>query len=435
MTLFIEVSLNHFKKIYPIGKGGFGRVWKIKARKDHFDSDSNGYYALKEMSKVLIYIKRSIQPILNERKFLEILNHPFLSNMHYAFETKENVCIIMDYFSGGDLRYHICKRPHFTEKEVKFITANILIALQYIHANHIIHRDLKPENLVFDNKGYLHLTDFGIAHEYYVGDLIMDSSGTPGYMSPEVMVKLPHNFAVDFYSLGVIIHELMTGKRPYSGTSRKDLKEQMAVKEAKLKYSNLPKKWKDGSVIDLVNGLLKRKWNERLGARGVEEVMRHPWLKDIDWTTIKLQKATSPFVFHSEDNFDEGYANKKIESKYEENKEYYLSVINASKYFKFFYYDERYANRDSSTGRSKNCTSSSSNKNLVLKKLPTYKLKEKNIRNPSVKELFSTRSISPFLPPIERKKISLQDDEGETSNIEPLSVKISRRSSHSSRLN
>lgn len=422
--------MNHFKKIYAIGKGGFGRVWKIKARKDLLDSKSNRYYAMKEMSKVLIYIKRSIQSILNERKFLEKLYHPFLSNMHYAFETKENICIVMDFFSGGDLRYHICKGHCFTEKEVKFITANILIALQYIHSNHIIHRDLKPENLVFDGKGYLHLTDFGIAQEYYAGDIIIDSSGTPGYISPEVMVKQPHNFAVDFYSLGVIVYELITRKRPYSGTNRKDLKEQMAVREAKL--NSLPRKWKDESVLDFVNGLLKRKWNERLGSKGVEEVMRHPWLKDIDWTSIKLQKAISPFVFHSEDNFDEIYANKKIESKYEENKEYYLSVINASKYFKFFYYDERSANRESSTGRSKNYIPSLKKVPDFKKVITGYEAKQKNLRSPSTKELYSTRSISPFLQPVERKKISPLDDEGETSNIQPLSVKISRRSSDSS---
>lgn len=112
------------------------------------------------MSKVKIYIKKSIQNIINERKYLSMLNHPFIINMNYAFETEENLYIVMDYLRGGDLRYYICRHNRMSEAKVKFIVTNILLASKYIHSKHIIHRDLKPENLVFDSKGYLHLTDF-----------------------------------------------------------------------------------------------------------------------------------------------------------------------------------------------------------------------------------------------------------------------------------
>lgn len=110
----IEISLNLFKKLYPIGKGGFGRVWKIQPRNKSIVNSSNMYYALKEMSKVKIYIKKSINSIINERRYLELLNYPFLINMHYAFDTEDNLYIVMDFLSGGDLRYHICKRIRFS---------------------------------------------------------------------------------------------------------------------------------------------------------------------------------------------------------------------------------------------------------------------------------------------------------------------------------
>ena len=194
--------------MYAIGKGGFGRVWKVMHKK------TKKIFAMKEMSKAKIYIRKSINSISKEREFLSKLNYPFLSNMHYAFQTQTHLYIILDYLSGGDLRYHICKKNIFSEKETKFLISNIILSLEYIHSNHIIHRDIKPENLVFDSKGYLHLTDFGIASEHYEKDILINSSGTPGYMAPEVLIKKPHSFEVDFYALGIIIYELVYGKRP-----------------------------------------------------------------------------------------------------------------------------------------------------------------------------------------------------------------------------
>lgn len=409
--------------MYPIGKGGFGRVWKIQPRNRTIASPSNVYFALKEMSKIKIYMKKSVQSIMNERKYLEMLNYPFLINMHYAFESEDSLYIVMDFLSGGDLRYHLCKRLRFSEKEIKFIVANILLALQYIHKNHIIHRDLKPENLVFDSKGYLHLTDFGIAHEYHPGDDIIDSSGTPGYMSPEVILKHPHTFSVDFFSLGVIVYELMLGRRPYNGKSRKELKEQILAKEVKLKQKQLPKQWSDINVIDFVNRLLKRKAEERLGSNGIEEVMNHPWLKDIDWKHIEAMTEPSPFSFDSQDNFDEYYANKNDNEEYLKDKEYYLNVVNKNKYFKYYYYNINEAKKNTSA-RSKNSstisTAYSNRRNTLLKKIPITKARNLNSIN---KEINSTRDISPFLPLIGETK------DKDLSSIEPMSMKISRRNS------
>ena len=100
-------------------------------------ADSNGIFALKEMSKVKIYIKKSVQNVINKRKYLSMLNNPFLINMNYAFETEENLYIVMDYLSGGDLRYYLCHHNHMSESKVKFIVSNILLALKYVHSKHL----------------------------------------------------------------------------------------------------------------------------------------------------------------------------------------------------------------------------------------------------------------------------------------------------------
>jgi serine/threonine protein kinase len=168
-------SKNQFLSLYVIGKGGFGRVWKVQ------DKKSDQQYAMKEMSKQRILAKKSVNSVLNERNLLSKLHHEYIVNMKYAFQDRENLYLIMDLLSGGDLRYHICKHRKFTEQQTKFFAANIILALEYLHNNSIIHRDIKPENLVFDDKGYLRVTDFGIARIWNPENK-KDTSGTPGYM-------------------------------------------------------------------------------------------------------------------------------------------------------------------------------------------------------------------------------------------------------------
>ena len=126
----------------------------------------------------------------------------------------------MDLLTGGDLRYHICHKKQFNEDQSRFFSSCILLGLEYIHKNNIIHRDIKPENLVLDKKGYLRITDFGVAKKN-LKDNSSETSGTPGYMAPEVLCALNHSFPVDFFALGVIIFEFMNGFRPYLGRNRK----------------------------------------------------------------------------------------------------------------------------------------------------------------------------------------------------------------------
>lgn len=118
--------------------------------------------------------------------------------------------------------------------ETRFLVGSILLALQYLHKKMIIHRDVKPENIVFDDLGYASLTDLGIA-KYLREENYQDTSGTPGYMAPEVMFHHNHRFQVDFYALGVIVYEIMMGKRPYIGKSRQEIKELVLAKQVIIK--------------------------------------------------------------------------------------------------------------------------------------------------------------------------------------------------------
>lgn len=198
---------------------------------------------MKEMSKVKIYEKSSIPSIKNERVLLSVIKHPFIINMHFAFQTKDYLYIALDYLSGGDLRYNLCKYKKFNEDQTRFILSCLILALEYLHYNNVIHRDIKPENMVFDNKGYVYLTDMGIAKLYNPDKELIDSSGTPGYMAPEVITNQNHMFGCDYYAIGVILYELMMGKRPYLGKSRNEIKDQMFSREISIKKNDIPQNW------------------------------------------------------------------------------------------------------------------------------------------------------------------------------------------------
>ena len=217
----------------------------------------------------------------------------------------------------------------------------MVYALEYIHDNNVIHRDIKPENLVLDDKGYVRITDFGIAKEN-MPDNSSETSGTPGYMAPEVMKSRNHSFPVDFFAIGVIGYEFMTGSRPYCGKNRKEIKEQMLSKAAIINEENIAKGWSQESA-DFINQLLERKENKRLGCKeGAKELMKHHWLKYYPWDELKDKTLLAPFIPDPKDNYDKSYC-ESIEKISEETKSRYEEIYCSANYRKMFvnfYYNE-----------------------------------------------------------------------------------------------
>lgn len=331
-----NVSRYSFEYISVIGRGGFGKVWKVilKATKKQ--------YALKELNKAKLIDKKCDTNLRYEKDLLSKINHPFIVNMHFAFQDKDNVYFVMDLLTGGDLRFHLQKVRNFTEEQTKFFIACIVLGLEYLHWNNVMHRDIKPENLVLDAKGYLKLTDFGVA-KYYQKENAHDSSGTPGYMAPEVMCCQNHGFVVDYFAVGIIAYEFMKGRRPYCGRGRKELKEKIMSKQARIKKDEIPNGWSIESA-DCINRLLQRKPVNRLGLKGATEIKEHSWFKYYPWTELYLRKLNSPFVPKNIDNFDSKYCNN-AEHISMKTKERYLNIVNNSYYleaFKNFKYFSRF---------------------------------------------------------------------------------------------
>ena len=297
------------------------------------------------MSKLKVLDKKSEKSIKSERDFLSKLNNPFIVNMHYAFQDADNLYLVMDLLSGGDLRFHISRHKKFTEEQTRFFICGIIISLEYIHSNNVIHRDIKPENLVLDEKGYVRVTDFGIAKEN-LPDNKSETSGTPGYMSPEVLKGLNHSFPVDFFALGVIGYEFMKGERPYTGRNRKEIREQIMAKQAEIKNDDICPGWSKESA-DFINKLLIRKPENRIGYKGIFQLKEHPWLKYYPWDLLINKILPSPFIPENIDNFDRRYC-ESTEIIGDETKSRYQDILldeNKKDIFCKFYFDIDEENR------------------------------------------------------------------------------------------
>ena len=283
-----NISISDFKMKNMIGKGGFGEVWRVQRK------GTKKLFALKEMNKAKIVQKNSVPSILNERELLAQLKHPFIINMHYAFQDKLNLYIVTDLIEGGDLRYHMRTRKLFTEEEAKFLIACVVAGLEYMHTNGVLHRDIKPENLLMGEDGYVRIADMGISR-MWTPDNANDTSGTPGYMAPEIMWRQNHGVAVDYYALGIIAYELMIGKRPYTGKDRKEIRDNVLKEQAVIKKSMIPEGWSI-EAADFINKLIQRKPANRLGLNGSEEVKQHVWLKGFDWESLLDKKMKPAFL-------------------------------------------------------------------------------------------------------------------------------------------
>ncbi|TNV80427.1 hypothetical protein FGO68_gene6259 [Halteria grandinella] len=294
-------SLDEFEVTNLIGKGSISNVYLV------IHKPYNKPYAMKVIQKSLIVGEDLFTNTKLEKDLLTTANHPFFVNMLCCFQNPSEVIFIMGFARGGDLFQHLSLLGTFDEEVVKFIAAQLAMAIGYLHTQHIVYRDLKLENILLNDDGYISLVDFGISKQLSQedpsrmsqqmpqnirGQRTFSVRGTPEYMAPEMLLQDGHSFPVDWWALGTLTYEMLVGQPPYfeedQGTMFTRIK-----KDTEIDFpEDLPLSEECKSFI---RGLLQKDPEARLGSRGFIDLMNHPFFESIDFEKLQNKALPAPY--------------------------------------------------------------------------------------------------------------------------------------------
>ncbi|KAI9475461.1 MAG: camp-dependent protein kinase 10 [Benjaminiella poitrasii] len=280
-----SLGIQDYELRETLGTGTFGRVWLAKQKK------TNKHYAIKVLKKADIVKLKQVEHINSERQVLSEINFPFIVQLHCTFQDHSCLYMLQEYVIGGELFRHLRKANRFPNDTVRFYGAQIILALEYLHSKNIIYRDLKPENILLDQRGYIKMTDFGFAKR--VIDRTWTLCGTPEYLAPEVIQSKGHSKSVDWWSLGVLIFEMMAGYPPFFDDNHFGIYEK--ILSGKVQYPA----YFESSAKDLLKKLLVIDRTRRLGnlKGGADDVKKHKWFRNTtDWYGILNKTIRAPLI-------------------------------------------------------------------------------------------------------------------------------------------
>ncbi|KAH9785350.1 protein kinase family protein [Citrus sinensis] len=330
-----KMGADDFELLTMIGKGAFGEVRVCR------EKTTGHVYAMKKLKKSEMLRRGQVEHVRAERNLLAEVDSNCIVKLYCSFQDDEFLYLIMEYLPGGDMMTLLMRKDTLTEDEARFYVAETVLAIESIHKHHYIHRDIKPDNLLLDKYGHLRLSDFGLCkpldcstlqeQDFTIGNNLNGSSqnnerpaapkrtqqeqlqhwqknrrmlaystvGTPDYIAPEVLLKKGYGMECDWWSLGAIMYEMLVGYPPFysddpMSTCRKIVNWRTHLKfpeEAKLSIE----------AKDLISKLLCNV-NQRLGAKGADEIKVHPWFDGVDWARIYQMEAA--FIPEVNDELD-----------------------------------------------------------------------------------------------------------------------------------
>lgn len=286
-AVFTDLKLKDLQIITTLGVGGFGRVELVKIAGEGARS-----FALKVMKKKHIVDTRQQEHIMNEKRIMRSASSPFIVKLFKTFKDRKYLYMLLESCLGGELWAILRDRVYFDDSTTRFYTCCVMEAFAYLHSRGIIYRDLKPENLLLDSRGYVKLVDFGFAKVIGPGRKTWTFCGTPEYVAPEIILNKGHDFTADYWSMGILIFELLTGSPPF--TASDPMKTYNIILKG-IDAIEFPRKITKTATA-LIKRLCREVPTERLGVKGLKEIYKNKWFEGFNWEALKSLTLNPPIL-------------------------------------------------------------------------------------------------------------------------------------------
>ncbi|BFZ60693.1 hypothetical protein YB2330_001735 [Saitoella coloradoensis] len=279
------------------------------------------FFALKILAKATVLKLKQLEHVLNESSILHAISspspshapshtptpgHPFLTTLHSSFQTRTSLFMLLEFVPGGELFTHLRRAGHFPTPVAQFYAAEIVLALEFLHACGIVYRDLKPENILLAETGHIKITDFGFAKHLSSSSSTGGTGGsgrtwtlcgTPEYLAPEIIRSLGHGEGVDWWALGILTYEMLVGYPPFYADNPFGIYEKII--EGRVRFpSSSSSAQVDATSRSFILALLTPDLSRRLGtlSHGSLDVRRHPFFSALDWDAVEQCRVRPPIV-------------------------------------------------------------------------------------------------------------------------------------------
>ncbi|KAF9357965.1 hypothetical protein BGX26_002757 [Mortierella sp. AD094] len=307
-----KASIEDFQLIRVLGKGCMGKVMLVREFK------SKKLFALKAISKEWVILQREIEHTKSERNILANvarISHPFLIKLRHSFQSNAQLFMVLDYYPGGDIATQLAKWHRFEPARCLFYAAEIVLGIEELHRQGIVYRDLKPENILLALDGHIVLTDFGLSKQFPTFSGSSSSlaenktntfCGTAEYLAPEILRAAEYSYAVDWWSLGTLLYEMLSGITPFWAENHAQMYQRVLEDDLEF-FMEI-----EQDAADFISGLLERNPDNRLGSRGACDVKSHAYFSSIDWDVAMQRNLPCPYIpelVSEEDlsNFDDAF--------------------------------------------------------------------------------------------------------------------------------
>ena len=294
-TTMKKLTPEDFEALYLVGQGAFGKVFQVRKK------DTGVLYAMKVMKKEVVIAKEQMEYTKQERDILTSITHPYVVKLRFSFQTATKLYLVLDFINGGHLFYWMYREGMFDVGLTRFYIAEIVCGIGHLHSLNIMHRDLKPENILIDREGHVRITDFGLAKKFSSdGEKANSLVGSIDYMAPEILKDKGHGKEADWWSVGVLLYEMLIGQLPFRGKNKAAI--QKAITSQKIKMPAFV----ETDAAKLIQNLTMKDPNLRLGSdvnlkdstskNGTEEVKKHKFFSKINWAKLEKREVPAPFV-------------------------------------------------------------------------------------------------------------------------------------------